>query len=165
MTATTPEFLFLENVRDWLAGFDSWAAWTGDAKDSDAIKAHVVWPIEAAATFPVCVLTLKASRRVNFSAAAGPGNWFPSGTVLFSFYDADPESGDLEADYQAFGENLFGVIGEMKDKSAEAPVILSSIELDETPIVRSPWLAKEDEDLGLWYQGQGLFTWGVESIE
>jgi hypothetical protein len=163
MPVTSPEFLMLEAIRDWMATLTTWQTWTG--LSGDPLKARVVWPIKNAPALPVCVLGLMGGQTINLTGAAGGSNFVPSGSIGMWLYAADTDPDDEQAGYTTFGDLFFALISEMADKAHEAPVKFNQFITPEVPIVRSTWVATEDEmdaGLGLWWQGQVTVRWGVE---
>jgi len=163
MTTTSPEFLTLEAIRDWMATLTIWQQWTG--LSGDALKARVVWPLKNAPDLPVAVLGLRGSKTVNKTGAAGGSNFDPSGRIALWVYAADTGGDDEQKGYSDFGDMFFQLKSEMADKAHDAPVLFNSFEVPETPIVRSSWVTAPDEDEGLsaWWQGEMTISWGVET--
>ena len=62
MTTTSPEFLTLEAIRDWMATLTIWQQWTG--LSGDALEARVVWPIKNAPALPVAVRLVSLENQV-----------------------------------------------------------------------------------------------------
>ena len=163
MTTTSPEFLTLEAIRDWMATLTIWQQWTG--LSGDALKARVVWPLKNAPALPVAVLGLMGGRTLNKTGAAGGSNFDPSGQIAMWIYAADTGGDNEQVGYSAFGDLFYSLISEMADKAHQAPVQFNEFSTPDTPIVRSSWVTAQDEDEGLaaWWQGQITIRWGVET--
>jgi hypothetical protein len=101
MTVSSPEFLMLEAIRDWMATLTVWQEWT--ELTGDDLKARVVWPLKDAPALPVCVLALKGGRTLNKTGAAGGSNFDPSGSIDMWIYAADAGGEDEQLGYTTFG--------------------------------------------------------------
>lgn len=165
MTYSSPEILQLEAIRDWMATLTVWQEWV-DSVDVATLKARVVWPLKAAPTLPVCVLSLGKSRSTNFSGAAGGSNFQPSGEIRLYVYAADTNIADPQAGYSDFVDLFCRLRDEMAENAHTAPVYFNSFDLSDPPVIHSTWVNTEDDDeeegLAAWWQGELLIRWGAE---
>lgn len=163
MTTTSPEFLTLEAIREWMATLTIWQQWTG-LSGSD-LEARVVWPLKNAPGLPVAILSLMGGKTINKTGAAGGSNFTVSGQISMQIYAADTGGEDEQKGYSEFGEMFYALIAEMSDKAHDAPVLFNEFGTPDVPIVRSSWVtAQEDGDgLSAWWQAQVFIRWGVET--
>jgi len=164
MTYSSPEILQLEAIQSWIADMTVWSEWVGSAVEAE-LEARVVWPLKAAPTLPVCVLSLGGGRTVNLTGAAGGANFQPSGQVKLWIYAADTAPTDPQAGYSDFADLFYRLIGEMADNAHLAPVFFNEFSSPDPPIIHSSWVNLEDDTEGLaaWWQGELQIRWGVEA--
>lgn len=162
MTYSSPEVLQLEAIQTWISGLTVWQTWTG--LDQAGSAARVVWPLKAAPTLPVCVLSLGASRSVNLTGAAGAANFQPSGSISLWVYAEDTAPTNPQTGYSDFADLFFRLRDEMADKAHEAPVLFNEFSHPDIPVLHSSWVSADEDTEGFasWWQGEMTIRWGVE---
>lgn len=166
MPYSSPQLLHLEAIRDWMATLTVWQEWI-DSVDATTLKARVVWPLKAAPTLPVCVLSLSGGQTINLTGAAGGSNFHPSGITQLFLYAADTAPADPQLGYSDFADLFYRLIEEMAANAHVAPIYFNEFITPELPIVHSSWVNTEDDEtnegLAAWWMGQLSIRWGVES--
>lgn len=166
MPYSSPELLQLQAIQSWMATLTVWQEWV-DSTDETTLKAAIVWPLKAAPTLPVCVLSISQSIVRNMTGAAGGANFQPSGEIKLWIYAADTQPTDPQTGYSDFLDLLCRLRDEMADNAHVAPVLFNEFQLGMPPVVHSRWINAEDDDtgegLGDYYQGELSIRWGVET--
>jgi hypothetical protein len=161
--ANSSETILLDDCRTWLANSDVWAGWTGHAKGSAEIRSTIVWPLKAAATMPLAVLSLRGSQRINRAASCSGGNWRPSGSLSLAIYAADTDPDDPETGYTAFADLFFQLMDELAtENDGQTVPLVYSFDIADPPIVHSSWV-NSDADTAAWYQGFAIVNWGYQT--